>query len=98
MNISERLESIELKIRQLALKLRQLTRENSALREENQQLQTTLRQRDETLAELRNQLQNVNLTLDEQRQGDTVQTEKFKEQVDHYIQEIDRCIAWLTNN
>ena len=100
MNLSERIDSIELKIRELAFKLERLKKENAVLREENQELKAEAERLRQQPAEALNDNVNQKSRLEPEAQplAETEQSEKLREQIDQYIQEIDKCIEWLNNN
>lgn len=98
MSLSERLESIELKIRQLALKVRQLQRENQNLRDANEQLWVALSQKEDFIKGLQERIEKVEQEVEHKRKIDTEQSVKVRAQIDQYVKEIDRCLEWLTNN
>ncbi len=100
MNLSERIDSIELKIRELAFKLERLKKENAVLREENQELKAEAERLREQSAEAFNDNLNQKSRPEPEAQplAEPEQSEKLREQIDQYIQEIDKCIEWLNNN
>lgn len=98
MSLSERLESIELKVRQLALKVRQLHRENQNLRDANEQLWAALSQKEDVIKDLQERVVKAEQEVEHKRKMDTEQSVKVRAQIDQYVKEIDRCLEWLTNN
>lgn len=98
MNASEQFERIEAKVRQLLTLVKQLRREKAGLQEENRELQATIAQRDDAIRALQVQVERANQDLVKLRREDTEQSEKFKEQVDQYVKEIDKRIELLANN
>jgi predicted nucleic acid-binding Zn-ribbon protein len=95
MNITEQVETIELKVRQLVLKMERINRENTALHQENELLKTELDRQKGTVGILKDKLENTQRVLDLRRKEEPEQSAKLKEQIDQYIEEIDSCIEWL---
>ncbi len=95
MNLSEQIDSIEIKIRQLVLKMERIQKENAELQEENQLLKTELDRQKGAVHALKDKLEKTQRVVDSQRNGKTEQSEKLREQLDQYIHEIDKCIEWL---
>lgn len=95
MDLSEQIDSIELKIRQLALKMERLKKENAALQEENRQLKAELDRQKGTASVLKDKLETTQRALGLQREEQPEHSTKLKDQLDQYIHEIDQCIEWL---
>lgn len=100
MNLSEKIDSIELKVRELAFKLERLKKENAALREENKLLKAEVDGFNKAAAKATDFKENNNTqrSSDEVEQTEGEQSEKLRAQIDQYIKEIDQCIEWLNNN
>ncbi|MCB9052529.1 MAG: hypothetical protein H6556_24100 [Lewinellaceae bacterium] len=95
MDLSEQIESIELKVRQLALKMERIQRENAALQEDNKQLKAELDRQKGTAGALKDKLEKTQRVLDLQREEQPEHSTELKDQLDQYIQEISQCIEWL---
>jgi predicted nuclease with TOPRIM domain len=95
MDLSEQIDSIELKTRQLALKMERVQRENAALQEENKKLKAELDRQKGTASALKDKLEKTQRALDLQREEQPAHSNELKGQLDQYIQEIDQCIEWL---
>ncbi len=96
MDLSKRLDSIELKIRQLASKLDRLTQENEQLLAENHQLKTDLDRQQGLVSALKDKLERTQREMDERRyEADEPDRASIRQQIDHYLREIDKCIDWL---
>lgn len=98
MNLSKKINSIELKVRELAFKLERLKRENSILKEENQELRKEIeslngkpRPAGVRKASVRKHM------LEKKGEEVDVPNDQLKEKIDQYIKEIDKCIKWLNN-
>ncbi len=89
MNLTDRIESIYLKTKELALKVERLQKENTALKKENQKLKTNLERCATEIRELTTRKE------EEVEQREKTISPELGAQIDHYIQEIDKCIAWL---
>ena len=96
MSIVDKLESIEIKVRQLALKQERLQRENTALQLENQQLKAGLDKQEATVIALKDKLETAQRTLENRVEDE--QSQQLKQLIDQYILEIDKCIEWLHHN
>ena len=99
MNLSGRLEGIEAKVQQMASKLDRLRQERDHLLEENKTLRNKLVAREQQLANIEEQLHNTQ-ALWQQSEG-SIESERktqWKNQIDTYIAEIDKCIEWLNNS
>ena len=90
MNTKDKLEHIEIKIKQLGFKLERLAKENSLLREENQNLKSALDRVGRQPGDSKD--------LPEEKDYRIAERQELKAQINQYIQEIDKCIEWLHNN
>jgi len=95
MELSSKIDGIDLKVRQLALNLEQLQRDNALLKTENEQLKSEAARYHEVATALKDKLSMTQQGM-EKRGEET--TEKLRQQIDLYIGEIDKCIEWLYNN
>jgi regulator of replication initiation timing len=99
MTLSERVHGMAQKLQTVAEHLQTLRAENSALQQTNREL-------NDRLAAAATALEKAHAAKPEdagqKRQGvDAPQPEpdeKLREQIEHYIAEIDKCIDWLRNN
>lgn len=98
MSVAERLESIELKVRQLALKQERLQRENAALQSENQQLKAGMDKQEATVIALKDKLETAQRAYEEKATEENEQSKQLKQLIDQYMLEIDKCIDWLHHN
>lgn len=98
MNASEQFERIESKIRRLLDLVKQLRQDKVSLQEENRRLEEVIAQRDAAIRALQTQVERASNALVKQRQEESEQSEKFKEQIDQYVKEIDKRIELLANN
>ena len=98
MNLSDRIDNIELKVRQLILKIERLQNENVALEEKNKQLKADLDRQKGTVDALKNKLEFTQRVMDQQKEEESDDSKHLKEKIDHYIREIDKCIEWLQTN
>lgn len=95
MDLSERIDSIELKVRQLALKMERMQKENAVLQKENKQLKAELDRQKGTASVLKDKLETTQRALGLQREEQPGHSEKLRDQLDQYIHELDQCIEWL---
>lgn len=98
MNVSEKIDNIELKIRQLALKLDRFIQENNNLKNENERLKTDLDKQKGAVMTLKDKLDKTQGMLEKQHVNESEHSIELKQQLDQYIKEIDKCIEWLSNN
>lgn len=98
MNLNEKLESIEIKVRQLALKQERLQRENAALQTENQQLKAGIDKQEATIIAFKDKLETAQRALENRAEEESEQSQQLKQLIDQYILEIDKCIEWLHHN
>ncbi len=95
--MTEQLEHIESKVRQLVEELEILRHGHAILEEENNKLRAELESHEERAGELTQRLTNTQRALAQQRGDETENSQKLRKQIDQYIREIDKCIAWLQN-
>lgn len=98
MNLSDRIDSIELKVRQLALKLERFRNENRSLENENKLLKAELDRQKGTVQALKDKLERTQRGISAKTEENSEQPNQLKAQIDQYIKEIDKCIEWLHNN
>ncbi|TAK47768.1 MAG: hypothetical protein EPO28_01670 [Saprospiraceae bacterium] len=91
------LENIERKVQLLAERLTALRQENAALAQENNKLNAGLQAQHERIGELTQRLSNTQRALAQQRGDETESSQRLRNQIDQYINDIDQCIAWLQN-
>jgi len=96
-NLSEKISSVELKVRQLALKLEQLQNENRSLHDENDQLKNSITDHNKRVISLEEKLLNTQQVLESKRENDPESSKKLRKDIEQYIKEIDKCIEWLQN-
>jgi multidrug resistance efflux pump len=98
MELFETLDRFELKVRQLGSKLERLQRENAELQEVNKKLKAEVDRGKGTIDTLREKLerthQGVGSPSGSNHEPDSSRQE-LREQIDHYLREIDKCIEWL---
>lgn len=91
------LENIEKKVLLLVEELNKLRQQNAALSDENKKLKAEAADRESRIGELTQRLSNTQQALAGQRGGDSESSQNLRKQIDQYISEIDKCIAWLQN-
>ncbi len=96
--LSEKLTNIELKVRQLALRLERLENEKQRLLEDNKKLRTELVKKDNRLGQLEEKVAKSSAALELKRQNDPERSKKLRKEIEQYIREVDKCIAWLQNS
>ena len=95
MELSNKLDQIELKLRQLALKIERLEKAKTTLLEENEALKTKLKKGDSKTLSLEQKLRKTHEVLESKRTNDPGRTQKVRKELERYIKEIDKCIEWL---
>jgi regulator of replication initiation timing len=98
MNLSDRLESIEIKVRQLALKQERLQRENAALQVENQLLKAGIDKQEAMVIALKDKLETAQRAFEQKAEKEDEQSQQLKQLINQYILEIDKCMEWLHHN
>lgn len=92
MNAIEQIERIRLKVQNLLKKQSSLEKENEKLRTELGRKAMVEKELKEKVGQLEEQ---VNLVKASTGQMDEPSKKAFEKQLNHYIKEIDRCIAML---
>lgn len=110
MNIAKKINEIESKIKQVAAERDNFQHHNVVLLDENKQLKSLLSEQSERIQELQERLVNSQQILigksgeiyskvegkpSEEKTLSSKDVETLKQQIDQYIQEIDKCIEWL---
>lgn len=95
MNLLERIDNIELKVRQLAQRLERTKRENTDLQLENKSLQAELDRQHGITKVLNDKLEQAQRALGSTQEEQPEHAEQLKHQLDQYIEELNKCIAWL---
>ena len=97
-SLTDKLNNIELKVRQLALRLERLQNENNTLLLENKKLKSELLQNTDKLGQMEEKVVRSKVALDSKRDNGPDNSKKLRKEIDQYINEIDKCIEWLQNN
>ena len=97
-SLTDKLNNIELKVRQLALRLERLQNENNTLLLENKKLKSELLQNTDKLGQMEEKVVRSKVALDSKRDSGPDYSKKLRKEIDQYINEIDKCIEWLQNN
>ena len=91
-------ENIEKKILQLVEELKTLRNNNAALSDENKNLKAEMDGQSDRIGDLTERLSKTQQALAGQRgNSDEESSQELRKQIDQYITEIDKCIAWLQN-
>ena len=96
--LTDKLNNIELKVRQLALRLERLQNENKMLLLENKKQKAELLQNTNKLGIMEEKVIRSKVAIDFNRDSDPEYSKKLRKEIDQYIGEIDKCIEWLQNN
>jgi predicted nucleic acid-binding Zn-ribbon protein len=95
MSLAEKLEDIELKIRQLGQKMDRIEREKAGLATENQQLKTIIDRHQGAVDKINDKLERTQQELMRQREAFSKSKREIRQQIDRHLEEIDKCIEWL---
>ena len=95
--MNEQLENIEKKVLALVETLSDLRQKNAVLSDENTKLKAEVANSETRISELTQRLSNTQQALAGQRGDDSESSQNLRKQIDQYISEIDKCIAWLQN-
>jgi len=95
--MTQQLEHIEQKVQQLVEELHNLRQQNVALLDENIKLKADQEAQNDRIGELTQRLSNTQRALAQQRGDEPESSQRLRKQIDQYISEIDKCIAWLQN-
>lgn len=96
MDLSKRLDSFELKIRQLGSKLERLRGENADIRAENEILKEELDRRQGVINALKDKLERTHREMNvRETKAEDSDPDRVRQQIDYYLHEIDKCIEWL---
>ena len=97
MRLSKKLEQVAGKLQHLQLKLQELEQDKVSLQEENEKLKLKLQvlPKSKTVA-IHNILEHAEREGEEKSEGTrAVLDQDIRQQIDHYLSEIDHCIEWL---
>ena len=97
-NLSEKMDTIEMKVRQLALRLDRVRKERDKYLEENNKLRTELSKYSNKTNDLENKLELTTQALEEKKENDPEHSKKLRKEIEHYIRDIDKCIDRLKNS
>ncbi|MEM7572295.1 MAG: hypothetical protein AAF433_05325 [Bacteroidota bacterium] len=106
MDLSKRVDSFEIKLRQLASKIDRQRAENVALARENDELKSELDRQRGVVSSLKEKLTRaqqaagISSTTEDVAGQPAISsaesgTEEIREQLDYCLREIDKCIQWL---
>lgn len=91
--LSDKITGIEEKVKLLARKLEQVQAESVALKEENRKLKTDLKVIQEKGIQVGPPVAIAPKI--KEKNGEPLSSKKLKKEIDQYIKEINKCIAWL---
>lgn len=97
-SLTDKINNIELKVRQLALRLERLQNENKTLLLENKKLSDELQQNNSKLGVMEEKVVQSKVALDLHRDKDPEVSKKLRKEIEQYIAEIERCVEWLKNS
>jgi chromosome segregation ATPase len=97
-DLSEKVDTIEIKVRQLALRIDRVQKERDKYLEENNKLRTELTNYNNKTKDLENKLVRTTLALEEKKENDPEHSKKLRKELEQYIKDIDKCIDRLKNS
>ena len=92
-NEAERLKAIYESVRQLRAEKEALETENDEIKQENRALRTQVQELQNRLQEIEDK--NINLQVAKTVSHQQLDHQVLKAQIDHFVEEIDRCLALL---
>lgn len=97
MRLSEKLEQVAGKLQHLQRKLQDIEQDNASLKAENEKLKLGLQVLPESkTAAIHNILEHAEKEKKEKSEEKrAVLDQDIRQQIDHYLSEIDHCIEWL---
>lgn len=97
MELAKKLESIVTRLRLVQDRLAELEARNQELLQENTALKTALARREKTVPALQNKLETAPRGRNEAADGVPPELDTdIRQQIMHYLSEIDKCIEWLS--
>jgi len=93
--IVDRIENIEWKVQKLSQKMKLLKKENGGLIEENVRLKNELNKIKQHKENLEANFNRTKEVLGDSKNNNTGSNKMLKEEIEHYVSEIDKCIEWL---
>lgn len=97
MELTNRLQSIVQKLEDLQRKTQVLANENAELRAVNQTLKQQLETQQEAVEKAGHNIsEHAPVSKEKQQEGVRAALDQdIRQQIDHYLKEIDKCIEWL---
>jgi hypothetical protein len=94
----ERLDEIEFKVRQVGLLVKKLREENSALKAKNKSLSLQIDKQHLIIENQNKTITDLKTSIDGENTIDPKWAEGLKKEIERYIEDIDKCLAWLRNS
>jgi len=96
--LAEKIESIDLKVRQLAKNLERLREEKAVLTDENEQLHERHARQLDRLGVVRDKIKKMQQELTARKGTEAEQVSKLSNQIKNYLKELDKSIEWVQNS
>ncbi len=93
--LSEKLDLLDIKLRQYIQFNALIKQENTELHVQNQKLKANLASTNDKMLQLQRQLEQGRAELEQEEQDKEKQAKRLKKQLDQYINHIDESINWL---
>lgn len=97
MNTTQRLQQIAVRLREVHDKMLRIEAENARLRAANTELEERLKESVEALTKAKHNILEHAPATEEGQNSDVraAMDQDIRQQIDHYLSEIDKCIEWL---
>lgn len=93
--LNTEVQALERKLRLLLAEYQKVSAENKQLKSENDRLKGILDNRDKQVADIQDKI-NISSIVNNINTGKNEVGEEVKEKLDNYIDEIDKCIEYLS--
>lgn len=98
MELADKFDTVDLKVRQLAKNLERLRQDNAILLDENQQLIELLARQQDRVSVLKDKLEQIQREVENDQVGQKQSMTALRNQLVQYLKELDTCIEWVQNS
>lgn len=98
MELADKFDTVDLKVRQLAKNLERLRQDNAILLDENQQLRELLARQQDRVSVLKDKLEQIQREVENDQVGQKQSMTALRNQLVQYLKELDTCIEWVQNS
>ena len=96
--LSEKLDILDIKIRQYIQYTALVKQENASLEEQIQKLKTNLAAVNDKISLLQRQLEETKAEIEQEGLEKDKEAKRLKKQLNQYISYVDECVEWLHNS